>query len=188
MRVTIESFTRPDVERMKAAVSRLADGLEDTAAGAADDVMLDLLIAGGCPGQRLEFRALIPSRNAAEVSYEDERRDVSDRFSAEVHPEELATLARHLDVETLMELPPNADERYEPDSLVGSVTMTAGNARITLLFSVDAVDPPEGEEMAMRIQPGQVPFVVRASMAPPSVRPALKQLATVVNRLVTGRR
>lgn len=184
MRVIIESFTRPDVERMRAALSQLGAD----AAGAADEVTFDLLIAGGCPGQRLEFRALIPSRDAAEVSYEDERRSVSERFSAQVPAEELATLARHLDVETLMGLAPNADERYLPDSIIGSVAMTAGNARITLLFSVDAEDPPADEEVAMRIQPGQVPFVLRASTAPSGIRPALEQLAVVVNRLVESRR
>ncbi|MFI0446996.1 hypothetical protein [Actinomadura sp. 6N118] len=184
MRTIIESFTRPDVERMQAAVSRLAGG----AADAADDVTIDLFIAGGCPGQRLEFRATIPAQNAAEVSYEDERRSVSERFSAEVRAEELTVLAQHLDVGTLMELAPNADERYVPDSITCSIAMTAGNARITLLFAVDAVDPPADEEVAMRIQPGQVPFVLRASEAPPSVRPALEQLATVVNRLVADRR
>lgn len=184
MRVVIESFTRPDVERMRAAVERLAGGAEDDA----DDVAIEVYIAGGCPGQRLEFRAAIPSRAAAEVSYEDERRSVSTQFSAEVRTEELATLARHLDVGTLLGLAPNAEERYLPDSLIGSVTMTAGNARITLMFAVDSVDPPEGEEVAMRLQPGEVPFVLTASAAPAGVRPALEQLATVVNRLTTSSR
>jgi hypothetical protein len=38
----------------------------------------------------------------------------------------------------------------------------------------------------MTIDPGKGPFVLRASMAPPSVRPALEQLA-VVNGLSQGR-
>ncbi|MFI6515395.1 hypothetical protein ACIBF1_07520 [Spirillospora sp. NPDC050679] len=183
MRVIIESFTRPDVDRMRAAVARLADG----AADAADDVRIELSIAGGCPGQRLEFRTTIPSREAAEVSYEDERRSVSERFSARVRTEELTALAGRLDVGTLMELAPNSDERYVPDSVTGTVAMTAANARITLLFAVDTVEPPEDDEAAMRIQPGEVPFVLRASDVPPSVRPALEQLAAVVNRLVADR-
>ncbi|MBF6050576.1 hypothetical protein [Streptomyces eurocidicus] len=167
---------------MKTAVARLADG----PAEAADDVTIELYAFGGCPGQRVEFRASIPSRGEAEVSHADELQGIDERFSAAVRPEELAALGRHLDVENLMDLPPNADERYVPGSLVGSVTITAGNARITLRFPLEDEDPPEGEETAMRIDPGPIPFVLRASMAPPSVRPALAQLAAVVNRL-TGR-
>lgn len=182
MRVIIESFTRPDIARMKTAVARLAGGPAD----AADDVTIELYVFGGCPGQRVEFRASIPSRGAAEVSHVDELWGVDEQLSAPVRPEELASLARHLNVEDLLELPPNADEKYVPDSLVGSVAVTAGNARITLRFPLEDEDPPEGEEAAMRIDPGQAPFVLRASMAPPSVRPALAQLAAVVNRL-TGR-
>lgn len=182
MRVIIESFTRPDIARMKTAVARLADG----SAEAADDVTVELYAFGGCPGQRLEFRAFIPSRGEAEVSHIDELEGVDERFSAAVRPGDLAALGRHLDVENLLELPPNADEKYVPDSLVGSVAVTAGNARITLRFPLEDEDPPEGEETAMRIDLGRAPLVLRASMAPPSVRPALARLAAVVNRL-TGR-
>ncbi|MFE0043022.1 hypothetical protein [Streptomyces albireticuli] len=187
MRVIIESFTRPDIERMKAAVSRLADPLKGAQEGASDDVTINLRCYGGCPGQRVDFRASIPSRGEAEVTHVDELRDVDERFAAAVRPEELAALARHLDVETLMGLPPNKDEGYVPDSLIGSVVITAGNARITLWFPLEDEDPPKGENATMRIERGQVPFVLRASMAPPSVRPALAQLAAVVNRL-TGHR
>lgn len=187
MRVTIESFTRPDVERMRAAVARLADGpTGDQEGAAADDVTIDLYISGGCPGQRVDFRASVPSRGEAAVTHVDELRGVDEQFSEAVRPEELAALARNLNVASLMELPSNTDEGYVPDSLVGSVAITSANARITLWFPVEDEDPPEGDEVAMRIDRGQVPFVLRASMAPPSVRPAFAQLAQVVNRL-TGR-
>lgn len=187
MKIAIESFGQPDIERMKTAVSRLGGEPADALGAAPEDVTIDLLITGGCPGQRLEFRASIPSRGTAEVSNVDELRGVSERFSAAVRTEDLSTLARRLDVNALMELPPNADERYVPDSIVGSVIITAGNARITLRFPLEDEMPPTDEEVAMHIDPGQGPFVLRASMAPPSVRPALEQLATVVNRLSTSR-
>jgi hypothetical protein len=187
MRVITESLSPPDVERMKAVVSRLAGRPADGPEGAADDVTIELLVIGGCPGERVQFRASIPSRGAAEVSHVDELRGVSERFSAAIRPEELAALARRLDVDALTKLPPNADERYLPDSLVGSVIITAGNSRITLWFSLDEEVPPAGEEAAMTIDPGKGPFVLGASMAPPSVRPALEQLAVVVNGLFQGR-
>lgn len=187
MRVTIESFARPDVERMRAAVARLAEGpTGDQEGAAADDVTFDLYVSGGCPGQRVDFRASVPSGGEAEVTHVDELRDVDERFSEAVRPEDLAALARHLDVASLMELPSNADEGYVPDSLVGSLAITSANARITLWFPVEDEDPPEGDEVAMRIDRGQVPFVLRASLAPEGVRPAFAQLAEVVNRL-TGR-
>jgi hypothetical protein len=183
MRVIIESFTQPDVERMKTAVSRLAAG----PGGTADDATIDLVITGGCPGQQVRFRASIPARGPADVSHVDELRGVEEQYSATVRPEMLTTLAERLDVAALMELPPNADERYLPDSVVGSVVITAGNARLTLRFPLEDEMPPDGEEVAMTIDLGQGPFVVRASMVPASVRPALEQLATVVNGLSASR-
>jgi hypothetical protein len=97
-------------------------------------VTIDLFVTGACPGQRVQFRVLLPSRGAVEVSHVDELRGVSEQFSAAVRPEELAALARRLDVDALTKLPPNAEERYLPDSLVGSVIIKAGNSRITLWF------------------------------------------------------
>jgi hypothetical protein len=182
MRVVTESFNRPDVERMKAAVSRLADRPED-----ADDVTIDVRIAGGCPSQRVQFEASIPARGEARVSHVDELRGVREEFSTAVRVEELRTLARNVDVETLMTLPPNADERYVPDSVVGTIVLTVANTRITLWFPVEEETPAAGDEVAMRIDPGHGPFVLRASMAPPSLRPVLEQLANVVNRLATAR-
>ncbi|MFL6077526.1 MAG: hypothetical protein ACJ73S_29540 [Mycobacteriales bacterium] len=186
MRVIIESLTRPDVEGMKAAVSRLADGPEGAAAGA-DDVRIELLVTGGMPGQRIQFRASIPAGGAASVSHLDDLHGVSEEYSATVPADELSTLARHLDVEALMALPPNADERYVPDSVLGSVVITAANTRITLRFAVEEGTPAADEEVAMRIDLGHGPFVLRAATVPAEVRPVLAQLATVVNRLSTAR-
>jgi hypothetical protein len=183
MRVVTESFHQPDVERMKAAVVRLAAGAGDAAD---DDVTIDVRIAGGCPGQRVRFQATIPARGEARVSHLDELNAVSEEFTAAVDAAELRALARHLDVDALMALPPNADERYVPDSIVGSIVLTLGNTRITLWFPVDD-EVASGAEVAMRIDPGHGPFLLRAAMAPPSVRAVLEQVATVVNRLAAAR-
>jgi hypothetical protein len=183
MRVVTESFHRPDVARMKAAVSRLVDNPED-----ADDVTIDVRISGGCPGQRVQFQTSIPARGAAQVSQVNDLHSVREEFSTTLRAEELRTLARHLDIDALMALPPNADERYIPDSIVGTVAVTAGNTRFTLWFPLEEESAmAEDEEVAMRIDPGYSPFVLRASMAPASVRPLLEQVATVVNRLSTAR-
>ncbi len=85
-----------------------------------------------------------------------------------------------------MDLPPNADEKYIPDSLVGLVILTAGNARVTLRFPLED-ETPTDEDVAMSVNLGQGPFLLRESMAPPTVRPALEQLATVINRLASTR-
>jgi len=187
MRVITDSLPRPDVERMKAAISRLGDRLADSAGGAIDDMTVDVRITGGSPGEQVRLQASIPSRGAADVSYVDELQGVSEMFTTAVPREELAALARSLDVDILTALPPDDEEDYVPDSLIGLVTIAAGESRITLLFPVDDGALPAGEETAMAIDPGNGPFVLRASQAPPNVRPALEQVAAVVNGLFQGR-
>lgn len=183
MRVVTESFHRPDVDRMKAAVTRLADHPED-----ADDVTIDVRVSGGGPGQRLRFEASIPARGAAQVSHLDDLHQVDEAFSTAVGADELRALARNLDVDALMALPPNADERYLPDSIVGTIVVAAGSTRFTLWFPLEEEASAAGDdEMAMRIDPGNGPFVLRAAMAPSSVRPLLVQVAAVVNRLAAAR-
>jgi hypothetical protein len=176
MRVVIDSFRRPDVERMKEAVSSLSS-----------EFAVDVRIAGGAPGQRLQFEASIPGRGAAQVSHLDELNGVREEFSAEVRAEELRALAGRVDVEALMGLPPNADERYVPDSLVGSVVVVAGSTRITLWFPVAEEAMAAGSEVAVRFDPGHGALVVRADAVPAGARPVLEQVAAVVDRLAAAR-
>ncbi len=98
MKISIESFTQPDVERIKAAVARLGDTSSDDAATVADSALIELIITGGPPGQRLQYRAAI-TQGTADVTHVNELRGVREEYSASVPPHELATFARQLDVD-----------------------------------------------------------------------------------------
>ena len=184
MRAIIESFSRIDIALMRDAVARLAGKAPQAPGTGPDDVTIELRVAGGAPRERVEFHTTISSRSTAEVSHVDKMRGFSDRFAATVRPDELAAMGRDMNIDGLLNLQPNTDERYVPDSLVGSVAITAGNGRITLMFQMQDEAPAANEEVAMRLEPGKGNlFVLRAALVPQAARPALGRLAAVVNRL-----
>lgn len=131
---TPEPLERDDL--VAAGLSRLAARRKD--AGAADDdVTIDFRVAGGAPGQRYKLTLATAGREVRACTYDC---DLADRHRVADRPQVDATVVptlaeRLLGSEVLAVRAPAP--RFLPDTVIGTITITAGGVTRTVRFAAD---------------------------------------------------
>jgi hypothetical protein len=116
-------------ESVRAALERAAEGKPDRR------FAVSLIVAGGAPSQRyrFEFVARGTGTLATRLSSEPSNRDRADE---RLEPSELGALARDVLASGVLDTPADPP-RLLPDTLVGILDITSGEARFRRYFAAD---------------------------------------------------
>lgn len=160
------------VERLRSVVG---------AEGTAGDAKVVLVVSGGAPGDRFEYRAEVAGGGRGEVRVLDE---ISGR-QEENHgvAVEAAQVARLFELAASDEVlnTEHPAPRFVPDSLVGTLVVTDGDAEKRIHFAVDSesgrVRPPAEGDIAF--SPADAGLVLRQEYTTPGVRSLVETIQSI---------
>ena len=130
-------------EPVAAALSRIADGAytkegaDDENKEDDDDVVIDFRVAGGAPGQRFKLALTTSAREVTACTYDD---DLSGRHRVaqprSIEQNLVVSLAQQLSRSKLLSTP-IVSPVFLPDTVIGTITITAGGVSRTIRFAAD---------------------------------------------------
>ncbi len=173
----MRSFEQLDDSERGRFVERMRGGSD----GDADDGRtVTLVISGGAPGDRYEYRADVHADGTGAVNLIDELHDRSEQESGlQLESDGVRTLFERATAGDLLEVAHPAPQ-LAPDSLVGTIVVTDGDTEKRIHFAVDeeagrAREPGEAD-IALTATPG---LVIGQENATPGVRSLLEAFKAI---------
>ena len=180
---SVRRFEGLSQEERTRFAQRLRPGGVPSATGAGNvesERKVVLVVSGGAPGDRFEYRSEVTGTGRAEVSVLDEIRGRREQnHDLVIEPEQVEGLFERAASNDVLHVE-HPVPQFVPDSLVGTLIVTDGDAEKRIHFAVDsqsgrAREPGEAD-MSLSSAAG---LVVRQEYATPGVRSLLEALQSI---------